>query len=296
VTSTVSPTVCFFRQSWYDPAAVLAAGPDQLRASFASALDQADDLPWVDDLVQLALDVLTLYGTQALDYSLLQQEVCRNQRWLLTLEAQSKSLWRDITRPLYRHLHPSRHLETLYGVGEKSAAVYASFIGRAARFPSNRKFRGRHGLIPDPRQSGNAESKGLHVSQAGPDLVKKFAFISGDVARRYDPQIAAIYYDHMLNKGNHHNQAVCACAPHLLDRVRVILLHDRPYELRDVDGTSVTPQQARHIIAQRYSVPNEVRHRNNRRARKRRAKARAERKQRRRQRRRQQQKGSRSRR
>jgi hypothetical protein len=38
-------------------------------------------------------------------------------------------------------------------------------------------------------------------------------------------------------------------------------------ELRDdVDGTPVTPEQARAIIAERYTVPEEVRQRNNRRA------------------------------
>ena len=90
-----------------------------------------------------------------------------------------------------------------------------------------------------------------------------------------------------MNKGKHHNQAVCACATHLLDRIYVVLKEDRPYELRDVDGTPVTPKQARAIIAERYIVPEEVRKRNNRRARKERAERRMERKR--------QQKGSRPR-
>jgi hypothetical protein len=174
-------------------------------------------------------------------------------------------------------------VETLYGVGEESAAVYTGFIGRAGRFPDNRHFRGWHGMVPASSQSGEAESKGLSISQAGPDLVKKFSYLGADVARRFDPQIALIYHDQMVNKGNHHNQAVCACATRLLDRVRIILLEDRPYELRDVDGTPVTPEQARAIIAERYTVLEEVRKRNNRRARKERAERRAERKHRRRQ-------------
>jgi len=134
-------------------------------------------------------------------------------------------------------------------------------------------------MIPDSRQSGDAESKGLHISQAGPDPVKKFGYLDANIARRFDPQIAAIYHDQMVKKGKHHNQAVCACATHLLDRVYVILKEDRPYELRDVDGVSVTPKQARAIIAERYVVPQEVRKRNNRRSRKERAERRMERKQ-----------------
>ncbi len=109
-------------------------------------------------------------------------------------------------------------------------------------------------------------------------MVKKYSFLDAEVARRYDPQIGAIYYDQMVNKGKHHNQAVCACATHLLDRVRVILLEDRPYQLRDVDGSSITAAQGRAIIAQRYSVSQEVRRRNSRRYRKESAQRRAERK------------------
>jgi hypothetical protein len=157
--------------------------------------------------------------------------------------------------------------------------VFASFIGQADRFVNNRHFRGWHGLVPDSRQSGESESKGLSISQAGPDLIKKFGFIGADVARKYDPQIAAIYYDQMVNKGQHHTQAVCACATHLLDRILVVLREDRPYELRDVDSVPVTPAQAKEIIAKRYHVPEEVRQRNTKQARRERSEQKAERQQ-----------------
>ena len=277
-TNIYGPVARLFRDTWYDPARVVAAGVDEVRRSFRAVTRQPHDLGWVDDLVQLARDARALYGPHALDYTLLQQEVSREQRQLAALEQRVEAVWQETVRPLYHDLHPSRHLETLYGVGEEGAAVYVSFVGRPDRFPDNRHFRGWHGLIPNSRQSGDAESKGLHISQAGPDPVKKFGYLNAEVARRFDPQIAAIYHDQMMNKGQHHHQAVCACATHLLDRVYVVLKEERPYELRDVDGTPVTPQQARAIIAERYFVPEEVRKRNNRRSRKERAERRMERK------------------
>ena len=82
----------------------------------------------------------------------------------------------------------------------------------------------------------------------------------------------------MVHKGKHHVQAVCHCATHLLDRVRAVLRDERPYELRDVDGSPVTADQALEIIAERYTVPPDVRRRNNKRARRERAEKRAERK------------------
>jgi len=272
-----SPPARLFRRTWYDPFRLVAADLDETRRSFSTLLEPEDDLGWLKELVRLATEVTHLYGPGTLDYALLQKEVGRELDLLVYLEEREQAVWYDTVRPLYGQLHTSRDLESLYGVGERGAAVFSSFIGRAGRFPNGHRFRGWHGLIPASRQSGEAESKGLHVSQAGPDLVKKFAFLGGDVARRYDPQIAAIYHDQMVNKGKHHNQAVCACATHLLDRVYVILKEERPYELQDVDGTSVTPQQARAIIAERYTVPEEVRRRNNRRARKERAEKRMER-------------------
>jgi hypothetical protein len=180
-------------------------------------------------------------------------------------------------RPLYRAIHPSRNLETLKGVGQDSAAVYASFIGDPRRFSSTRLFRGWTGMVPSSEQSADTEAKGLHITQAGPDLIKKYAYLDAEIARRYDPQIAAIYYDQMMHKGKHHTQAVCACATHLLDRVLAVLRADKPYELRDSDGTAISNQQARELIEERYTVPPEVRRRTNKRNRRQQADQRAER-------------------
>lgn len=271
-----SPAVRWFRANWYDPARVVAAGAAEIRRTAAAVVAPGDDLSWVEALVALAAELVKLYSPAYLDYGWLQQEVQRDQFLLEVVEHQICQVWQETVQPLYYQLHPCRNLESLYGVGERSAAVYASFIGRAGRFPNQSHFRGWHGLVPDSRQSGEAQSQGLHVSQAGPDPVKKVAYLGADVARRYDPQIAALYYDQMVHKGKTHPQAVCACATHLLDRVRTVLLEDRPYELRDVDGTPVTPEQARAIIAERYTVPEEIRAQRKRRARRARAERRAE--------------------
>jgi hypothetical protein len=235
---------------------------------------------WAPALVKLAEQELALYGSDSafLDYPALQAEVQREQSLLATIEAAHHDLEAETVRPLYRQLHPSRNLETLYGVGEESAAVYVSFIGDPNRFDNHAVFRGWSGMIPHSAQTGASETKGLHITQAGPDLIKKYAYLSADTARHWDPQIAAIYYRQMVDYGKHHTQAVCACATHMLDRIWTVLKEDRPYEVRDVDGTPVTVEQARKIIAERYTVPKDVRARNKKRARRERAERRAEQK------------------
>jgi hypothetical protein len=223
---------------------------------------------WIEWLVRAAPAVLALYGATGayLDFDRLQAEAAREQTLLAALESLRHTVLQEV-RQLYRQIHPSRHLQTLQGVGEEGAAVFASFIGDVARFDSASALRGWSGMVPCSKQSSRSEAKGLHITQAGPDLVRKFVFLDANVARQRDPQLAEIYYRQVVEYGKHHNQAVCTVATHLLDRIHCVLVEDRPYELRDVDGTPVTPAQALAIIAERYTVPPEVRRRNNKRAR-----------------------------
>lgn len=256
----------WFRQNWYNPVKVISAGTAGIRQCWrATVVDPGDTGDWIEPLILLAERIVGLYGADHhyLDFDLLQEEILREQDLLIRLEQTSHTLRLKTVRKLYRKLHPSRNLETIKGVGQDSAAVYVSEINDPYRFASNRLFRGWHGLVPDSRQSGNSEAKGLHITKAGPDLIKKYAYLDADVARQWDPQIAAIYYDQMVNKGKHHNQAVCTCATHLLDRVLVVLREDKPYELRDTVGSPVSVEQARAIVAQKYKVPEEIRIRNN---------------------------------
>ncbi len=274
----LSPAARWFREHCYAPQRVVELGVSGLQQAWRAARTYTGDETWIEPLVQLAQELLHLYGAEGryLDYQALSDEVRREQHRLAEVEAEERLVRLEVTRPRYRQLHPSRNLETLQGVGQDGAAVFVGFTADPGRFQENRSYRGWSGMVPCSAQSGQAESKNLHISQAGPDLVKKFAYIDADTARRYDPQLAAIYYDQMVNKGKHHSQAVCACATHLMDRILVILKEDRPYELRDVDGTAVTPEQARAIIAERYTVPESVRRHNNKYARKERAQRRAE--------------------
>jgi transposase len=277
-----SLTTRWFRVHWYDPQQVVQAGAEQIQKAWqANQIDPDDPAEWAVYLVELAKQVLELYGTQGtyLDYALLQAEARREQAYLEFVETQHKQLKVNEVRPLYRQLHPSRNLETIPGVGTDGACVFVSFIGKPERFHSLREHRGWSGMVPNSKQSAESQASGLKITQAGPRLIKKFSFLDAETARQRDPQIAALYYDQMVNKGKHHLQAICTCASHLLDRVLVVLREDRPYELRDVDGIPVSKEQALCIIRERYQVPAEVRQRTKKRARQERINHQAEKKQ-----------------
>lgn len=269
------------REHFYDPRQVLHTGAEIIRQQWqASGLDDTDPGHWANYLVELASQVVAVYGDPSpyVDFAAWQAEMQLKLQSLAHFAAQETHLRLKVVRPLYRRLHPSRHLETLRGVGQDSAAVFLSFIAVPDRFATNRLFRGWSGMVPRSSQSAESESQGMRISQAGPDLIKKYAFLDANAARLWDPQLAKIYYDQMVHKGQHHNQALCAVATHLLDRVLVILKEDRPYQLRDVDGSPLTRQQARQIVIDRYTVPEKVRQRNNKKARRKQANQQAERK------------------
>jgi transposase len=273
------PAAKWFREHWYAPLRVQQAGAEAIRQKWlASGLDPADSGAWTSYLVNLAGQVLDVYGEEAsyLDYDLLQAEAIREQEYLTFVDQMHHRLLLKTVRPLYRQLHPSRNLETIPGVGQDGAAIYISFIGNPKRFGSLRQLRGWSGMVPNSKQSADSQASGLKITQAGPSLIKKFAYLDAESARQCDPQIAAIYYTQMVQHGKHHVQAVCTCSAHLLNRVGVVLREDRPYQLRDVDGTPITSERARQIIAQRYTVPEEVRQRNRKTARRERREAHAE--------------------
>jgi transposase len=278
---TFSPATRWFREHWYDPYRVVSAGADTIqRAWQANELNPKDPGEWARDLVELAERVIGLYGVEEayLNYRLLQAEVVREQALIQFLEAQHHPLKLKVVRPLYRKLHPSRNLETIPGVGQDGACVFTSFIGNPKRFGSLREHRGWSGMVPNSKQSADRQAHGLKITQAGPRLIKKFSYLDAETARQRDPQIAAFYYDQMVHKGKHHLQAICACATHLLDRILVVLREDRPYDLRDVDGTPVSKQRALEIIQERYQVPEAVRRRNHKRMRRERIDRQAEKK------------------
>jgi hypothetical protein len=63
----------------------------------------------------------------------------------------------------------------------------------------------------------------------------------------------------MVNNGKNHKQAMGAVMSHLGARVWRVLLEDKPYELRDIDGKPITHTDARRLILTKYRVPEDIR-------------------------------------
>jgi transposase len=188
----------------------------------------------------------------------LQDEIARELRLMEAEEAQSESLARRIAE-LYQELHPSDNLRTVPGVGEHTAPVFLAAVGDPARFPNQSAFANWEGVVPGARQSSNVEAKGLRMTKAGPSIMRMALYQAGDVGRRWDPQLAAVYYREMVYHGKNHRQAMGAVMSHLGARVLRVLKEDRPYELRDSEGKPIDKSEAKRLILSQYHVSEDIR-------------------------------------
>ena len=253
------------RRHWYDPWQVLAAGVTTLQDAWRDAAPHPPtDLDWIARWVQRAELLTQLYGSQHMvDYPGLQAAIRRNLDLLRQSREMQQELSQAYIQPLYRQLYPGCPLESIPGIGANSAAIYMAFIHSIERFPTIQAFRKWCGIVPSSDQSGKAQSKGLRLTQAGPNLIKATLYQNANVARQWDVQIARIYHTQMVHYGKHHTQAVCACASHLASRIYAVLKENRPYALRDLDGRPISKAHSRQLIQAHFQVPEEVRRRSN---------------------------------
>jgi hypothetical protein len=82
---------------------------------------------------------------------------------------------------------------------------------------------------------------------------------AADHARRQDPQLARIYWIQMVQRGKDHLGATWVVAAHLAERAWTVMDRGTPYVVCDTDGTPVTPAKAKAIIAEHWTVPEQVR-------------------------------------
>ena len=134
-------------------------------------------------------------------------------------------------------------------------------MGRPGRFRDATRFKSYAGLAPRASQTGDTDRKGQPMSKAGPSLLRATLFRAADTARRQDPQLARIYHQQMTERGANHLKACCVVAGHLAERAWTVMNRGTPYVICDNNGTPVTAEQARQIIAEKWTVTEEVRKR-----------------------------------
>ena len=153
---------------------------------------------------------------------------------------------------------PDGILSSAPGVGPVTAAAILGRLGDPNRFGSLAGARAFTGLVPILDSSGLTGRHG-GPTKRGDAVLREALFMAASQARRIDPTLAAKYHRLMVDAGKHHNSALCHIATTLLTRVIACWRAGQPYQLRDIDGTPVTIEQARAIVADRYAIPKDLR-------------------------------------
>jgi hypothetical protein len=217
------------------------------RARVRSVASEAGiSLDRAGEVRQSARDAVAFYQDRV-DFDALALEFEINTEHLLSLARQIQRLDERIAVE-HQRAYPDDVLSSIPGVGPVVASVVRATIGDARGFKNASTFRAYTGLTPREDSSGDAQRRG-RISKAGPDMLRWALYLAADVARKHDPQLAALYRRLMVERGRHHNQALCAVATHLSDRIYALLRENRPYQPRDLDGRPVTIAQAKHLAA-----------------------------------------------
>lgn len=196
---------------------------------------------------------LRLWGGDGIDFDALAADIAAEARLALAVSDEIHTLDRRIAG-LYQHVDPDAVVRSAPGVGHVGAPQIAGRLGDAARFANLAAVRSFAGLVPHQDASGVAARAG-GPTKAGDACLREALFMAADHARKIDPALAARYHRLITEGGKHHNSALCTVAGVLLTRIAACLRTNTPYQLRDTDGTTITEQQGRSIVAERYTIP-----------------------------------------
>ncbi len=115
---------------------------------------------------------------------------------------------------------PTGLARSLPGVAEIGGPVIVAAMGDPDRFPDAAAFKRFTGLTPRASETGNTDRKGGAMSKAGPRRLRDQLVQSANTARRFDPQLAEVYFTQM-ERGAHHQKALCVVAARLAERAWV---------------------------------------------------------------------------
>src|SRR6266536_854357 len=235
--------------------------------------------PKADELLAAADESLELWKDGGLDLDELAADIAAEVRVarslsaeIATLEARIAPMFGDADRrpetPDDREATPP----TREGDDERDVGIVASLpgldgilgagilarFGDFDRFHSLAGIRSFTGLVPSIDQSGNSSGHGRPTKAGDPGL-REALYLAADHLRRVDPHFAQRYHRLIVEEGKHHESAVCTLAAVAATRIAACWRRRECYVLRDTDGREITKTEGRAIVAERYTIPDDVR-------------------------------------
>lgn len=119
-------------------------------------------------------------------------------------------------------------LKSIVGVGDLTATTFITEISDINRFKNGKSLIAYAGLDPKVRQSGLLLKRNTKITKRGSPHLRRAAYLSAQVATRYDPELI-LYYQKKINECKTHREAVIAVAKKLLYRLYAVWKRGTPY-------------------------------------------------------------------
>jgi len=245
-------------EHYADPRALMKAGKPRLTRLITAASKHHLGEQRASEWLEAAAASLELYGTHPMPFAELAEEVASEVRLLKAIEAELEG-HEQPREAAYQAVDPSGLARSVPGLKTVGGPALVACMGDPRRFRGAAAFRSFTGLTPKASETGETDRKGEPISKAGSRLLRTTLVRAADTARKQDPELAKIYFDQVVHRGKSHLGAICVVAAELAERAFVVMSRRTPYELRDLDGRPVTPEQAKAIIAAHFTVTEEVR-------------------------------------
>ena len=247
-------------ERYADPNALIRLGAKRLTALIAKASHSHQGAERAEQWLAAARSAVELYaGHPAVAFADLAAEVATEVRLLRAVQAELAAPRRRTRGPPTAGSTRAELARSLPGLAEIGGPALVATMGDPTRFRTGKPFRSYTGLVPKASETGDTDRKGQPMSKAGSSLLRTTLIRAADNARHQDPQLARIYYVQMVERGKDHLGALCVVAANLAERVWTVMNRQMPYVICDTDGRPVTPDEAKAIIAEHWTVPPDVR-------------------------------------
>jgi transposase len=247
-------------ERWADPNLLVKAGPRRVggviaKASRGHTTGTGRALEWID----AANAAVELYGDHpTVAFTEIAAEIASEIR-LMRATMDELELHATARETAYAQVDPAGLARSLPGLADIGGPALVAAMGDPKRFATGKQFRSFTGLTPRASETGDSDRKGQSMSKAGSSLLRTTLVRAADTARKQDPQLARIYYVQMVERGKNHLGALCVVAAALAERAWIVMNRQAPYIVCDIDGNEVTATQAATIIAEHWTVTDEVR-------------------------------------
>jgi Transposase IS116/IS110/IS902 family len=215
-------------ERYADPRALLRLGAARLTALIARASRGHQGAERARQWPAAARAAVDLYrGHPAADFTGLAAEVATEVR-LLPATCAELAAHAAEREARYQQAAPSALARSLPGLADIGGPALTACMGDPARFAAGKRFRSFTGLTPKASETGETDRKGQPMSKAGSSLLRTTLVRAADTARRQDPQLAAIYYLQMTERGKDHPGALCVVAACLAERAWTVMRRRTP--------------------------------------------------------------------